>query len=143
MTALQKESQGFSTGAFSVLPAWDGGVSWTSEDFIEAHNLIKSSGRFNFEGCKIPIPTAIRYDRIGAALGGEPSPRELRVLSLLRFGMPINCKPDFGVRRQQKNHFSAVAHKQAIQAYLAKNVQAQALIAHSQLPPSQGYALVL
>ena len=138
MTALQKESQGFSTGAFSVLPAWDGGVSWTSEDFIEAHNLIKCSGRFNFEGCKIPIPTAIRYDRIGAALGGEASPRELRVLSLLRFGMPINCKPDFGVRRQQKNHFSAVAHKQAIQAYLAKNVQAQALIGPFAAPPISG-----
>ena len=143
MTALQKESQGFSTGAFSVLPAWDGGVSWTSEDFIEAHNLIKSSGKFNFEGCKIPIPTAIRYDRIGAALGGEASPRELRVLSLLRFGIPINCKPDFGVRRQQKNHFLAVAHKQAIQAYLAKNVQAQALIGPFAAPPSQGYSLVL
>ena len=31
--------------------------------------MVKESGRFNFEGCRIPIPTAIRYDRIEVALG--------------------------------------------------------------------------
>ena len=53
-----------------------GDVSWTSADFIRAHEAVKESGRFNFEGCKIPIPTKIRYDRIREALEDKVSPKE-------------------------------------------------------------------
>ena len=42
--------------------------------------------------------------------------------------MPFNCKPTFGVKRRQKNHFSAVSFKQAIEGYINKNVQCQALL---------------
>ena len=72
-------------------------LKWDAGDFILAHKAVKASGRFNFEGCKIPIPTRIRHDRIREALGVEVSSKELRVLSLLEFGMPINCDPTFGI----------------------------------------------
>ncbi|CAL4257486.1 unnamed protein product, partial [Meganyctiphanes norvegica] len=37
------------------------GIRWTTEDFIKAHKEVRRSGRYNFEGCRIPIPTSIRY----------------------------------------------------------------------------------
>ena len=103
-------------------------VSWSSEDFISAHNTVRASGKFNFQGCKISIPTKIRYDRINEALGVEASLKELRVLNLLRFGMPMDCNAWFGIKRMQNNHYSAVTHKEAIETYFAKNTENQAIL---------------
>ena len=113
-------------------------VSWTTEDYIRAHNMVKASGKFNFEGCRIPIPTAIRYDRIEVALGSEVTPKERRVLSLLEFGMPISCKQDYGVSKPQKNHYSAVSHKEAINDYITNNVEVKALLGPFQVSPIAG-----
>ena len=104
----------------SCLPSCSGDIRWSTQDFIDAHKAVKESGKFNFEGCRIPIPTAIRYDRMEAALGKEATPKELRVLSLLRYGIPINCNMKYGVKKQQKNHFSAISHKDAINEYICK-----------------------
>ena len=108
---------------------------WTATDFIRAHEAVKESGRFNFDGCRIPIPTPIRYDRIREALGDVVSSKEQRVLRLLKYGMPIDCKPGFGVRRKQKNHFSAGSFKEAINDYLGKNVKCQALLGPFDISP--------
>ena len=87
------------------------GVCWDTGDFIEAHKLVLASGKINFQGCRIPIPTPIRHDRIRVALGEAASLKELRVLELLEFGMPFDCSPSFGVVKREKNHFSAVGYK--------------------------------
>ena len=55
----------------SSLSSFAGGVSWEPEDYIKAHLAIKESGKYNYEGCRIPIPTNIRYDRLRASLGNE------------------------------------------------------------------------
>ena len=89
----------------SCLSSGSGDLHWSTQDFVEAHKKVRKSGKFNFEGCRIPIPTAIRYDRMEVALGKEVTPKDLRVLELLKYGMPINCKMNFGIIRQQKNHF--------------------------------------
>ena len=142
MTAPQEEvgshSKVFSTISLSCPADGKWGESWTTEDFIRAHHAVKRSGKFNFEGCRIPIPTAIRWDRIEAALGGEATPKELRVLSLLKFGMPINCKVGYGVQKQQKNHFSALCHKQAMGEYLVSSTRSQALLGPFKQPPIPG-----
>ena len=89
---------------------------------------MKESGKYNFEGCKIPIPTAIRYDWMEAALGSEVSAKERRALSLIKYGMPVNCKQNFGVKKPQKNHFSAICYKKDIEDYIDKNVKSQAML---------------
>ena len=103
-------------------------TSWTTKDFIKAHNAVRESGKFNFEECRIPIPTKIRYDRIREALGKDITPKEEKVIDLLKYGMPINCKTNFGVQKLQKNHFSALSHKKAIDEYLSQNVQCKASV---------------
>ena len=104
------------------------GVCWETNDFIKAHKLVLASGKFNFQGCRIPVPTSIRHDRIRAALGDKASLKELRVLELLEFGMPFDCNPSFGTIRRQKNHFSAIGYKKDINDYIERNLSCQALI---------------
>ena len=96
------------------------------------------SGKFNFEGCKIPLPTSIRYDRLEQALGDVISLKERRMLSLLRYGMPLGCDPSFGVRKMSKNHMSAVAFKKEVNDYFEKGVQAQHLLGPFERSPVEG-----
>ena len=99
-------------GSYSVsLSSVAAGEKWKVEDFLKAHQLVRQSGKCNFEHCRIPVPTAIRYDRLRIALGANATVKEERILSLLEFGMPINCIGRFGIRKPQKNHFSALAFK--------------------------------
>ena len=70
----------FSISRASGLSADSQGTSWDVEDFIKVHKLVRKSGKHNFESCKIPIPTAIRHDRIREALGEEVTPKEECVL---------------------------------------------------------------
>ena len=112
----------------SVGSALDGSVRWTTSDFIKAHKKVRSSGVHNFQGCRIPIPTSIRHDRIREALGDKITPKELRVLELIKYGMPIDCKGRFGIKKQQKNHQSALSFPEAIEDYLEKNGKMQAIL---------------
>ena len=129
---------GFSRCRSSQLSSGGWGMRWSTTDFINAHKAVKGSGKYNFEGCKIPIPTAIRYDRIEEALGGDVSHKEQRVLNLLKYGMPIDCKPNYGIGKKQKNHFSAISHKDAIGDYLSNNLQCQAMLGPFKLSPIEG-----
>ena len=83
-------------------PDFSGKVRWATSDFLHAHREVRASGRHNFEGCKIPIPTEIRYDRMEAALGHNISPKDRRVLDLLKFGMPLGCKASYGISNLRK-----------------------------------------
>ena len=122
-----------STLPFQAADSW--GIKWGTDDFINAHKEVKNSGSFNFEGCKIPIPTAIRYDRIREALGEDITPKEERTLQLLKFGMPINCKRGFGIRKKQKNHVSALSFKQDVGNYLSKGIQTNQILGPFKEPP--------
>ena len=102
------------------------------------HEKVRSSGMYNFQACKIPIPTVIRYDRIREALGNDISPKEERVLKLLEFGMPIDCKSNYGVQKKQKNHYSAVSFKESINEYLVRNIQQKAILGPFELSPING-----
>ena len=114
---------------------WQGDVNWTTAEFLEAHKQVAQSGKRNFEGCQIPVPTLIRYDRLEAALGDSATPKEKRTLKLLKYGMPLDCKAEFGVRRFQKNHFSAVSFGKDVDNYLFKGRQCQAILGPFDQPP--------
>ena len=124
ITALGLEDKVIRISGFNIdrsLSHLVGGVQWTADDFIEAHKKVIKSGLYNFEGCKIPIPTSIRYDRLRDALGENITPKEDRVLSLIKYGMPLDCKSNYGVKELQNNHQSALSFPKAIEDYLFKN----------------------
>ena len=125
----------FSESRASGLSADSQGTSWDVEDFIKVHKLVRKSGKHNFESCKIPIPTAIRHDNISEALGEKVIPKEERVLSLLEFSFPIDCKPNSGVKKVQRNHFSAISYKKELNEYLSKNVESKAMLSPFEQSP--------
>ena len=132
---LNKVSSILSSDSEVGLSSTDWGVSWTTGDFIQAHNLIKKSDKYNFEGCKIPIPTKVRYDRLEKALGEFATPKEVRTLQLLKYGIPIDCKPGYGVKKVQRNHQSALGYDQEVSNYFDKEVQNQALLGPFEMLP--------
>ena len=127
-------NQGIPTG----LATFEGGRRWTSQNFIMACNEVAGSGRPNFEVCRIPVPTSIRYDRIEEALEGSVSVKERRVLDLLKFGMPVDCQVEYGIKKQQKNHFSALSFKEEIEQYLQKGKLSQAILGPFHQSPING-----
>lgn len=126
-TGNVRGSSVFSSKSTSV-SSFSGSVRWSTHDFFEAHFAVSASGKHNYESCRIPIPTKIRYDRLREALGDKATPKECRVLTLLEFGMPIDCKSEYGIKKPQKNHHSAVGFKDAIEEYLGKNIETQAIL---------------
>ena len=50
------------------------------------------------------------------------------VVSLLKYGMPINCSKDFGIKKPQNNHLSATTFKKEVSEYMFKNVNSQAML---------------
>ena len=115
-----------------------GSTKWSTADYLKAHKEVVSSGKVNFEGPRIPIPTSIRYDRLQEALGKDISPKELRTLEMLEFGMPVGCKPGFGSKKPLKNHQSAVSFKGAIDQYMANASQSQAILGPFEQSPIAG-----
>ena len=110
-------------------------TSWSNEDFINAHRLVRQSGAYNFEGCRISVPTAIRYDRMREALGDRATAKEIRILNLLEFGMPVDCKAGFGVTKLQKNHYSALSFKDEVADYFSKGTKSKALLGPFKVSP--------
>ena len=100
ITILVQESREFSHSP--TLSAESHLVSWDTKDFISAYQAVKSSERYNFQGCKIPVSTAIRYDRIEEALGEMATPKDVRILELLKYGMPIYCDATAWVTKAPK-----------------------------------------
>ena len=127
-TRVQGLSLEFSHNTVPPLFSSSWGIGWSTNDFIHAFRLVRESGSFNFEGCRIPVPTAIRYDRMRESLGDTATDKEKRTLSLLEFGMPVDCKASFGVGKPQKNHFSALSFKEDVGDYIDKGVQSKALL---------------
>ena len=83
-------SSGFSSRSPVGGCEFAGNVKWSTQDYIDAHIAVVTSGKHNYQGCKIPIPTKIRYDRIKEALGNKISAKEHRVpLMRPRDGPPL------------------------------------------------------
>ena len=118
--------------------SFKGGGKWSTQNFIEAHRSVIRSGKHNFEGARIPIPTSIRYDRLRDLLGVGITAKETRTLELLEFGMPLDCNPSFGCRKQQKNHHSALSFKSAIDDFIAKATKSQAILGPFEVAPIAG-----
>ena len=117
-----------SPGRSACVSSFGGFVEWNTEDFLEAHFSVKNSGEFNFKGCRIRVPTKIRYDRLRVSLGSEISEKDKLMLELLEFGIPLGCSDNAGVPTPQKNHSSATSFGEDIDIYLNKAIQSQAVL---------------
>ena len=54
---------------------------------------------------------------------------------MLKYGMPIDCNAGFGVRKPQKNHFSALSFKKEVGQCFERSVQSKVLIDPFEVSP--------
>ena len=134
---LSKLSSLSSVGSPREIPvgSFGGDKKWSTEEFIRAHELVKKSGKHNFQGCRIQVPTTIRYDRLRQALAGRKSEKNELMLNLLEFGMPICCNSKYGIRKPQRNHGSATNFKNEINEYFYNGLQAQEFLGPFEASP--------
>lgn len=100
-------------------------------DRISVHEQVISSGKHNFEGCKIPVNHHVDTGFMRRMLGAEYN--DLLVCDLLKYGFPIGYK-DKGIVFEAKpvwkykNHSGANLYPQEINEYLRKECESECVV---------------
>ena len=94
--------------------------------------MIKQSKFFNFQYCRIPLPTKFNFEFIENQLQDY---HDKQVVELLKFGFPVDCQPtetDLGV---PSNHKGATEFNEQVQALVNKEVSLGGVIGLFEAPP--------
>lgn len=112
---------------------------------IELHRQVQESGRYNFEGCRIPVASALNIQYFRAMLTDYKDPD---LCDLLEYGFPVGFQEDldatvsteslgdevehvhfeFGSQGSSVNHKGAITHPEQVGAYLNIEQEAGAII---------------
>ncbi|WAR27316.1 hypothetical protein MAR_013020, partial [Mya arenaria] len=102
-------------------------------DLVRTHELVKRSGKFNFEGCRIKINDKINTDYL-RCLFANFEYKDTAVCDLLEFGFPIgfvgneDCFQKCKEAWQYKTYKGAEEFPVQINAYLRKELEFKAII---------------
>lgn len=101
------------------------------ENKIMLHEIIKHSGKYNFEGCRIPLDTKINVSYFREMLFDY---RNNRICDFLEFGFPLDFRGDVNEFPlvseiwKYKNHKGAIDFPQDMIKYLQKESENQAIL---------------
>ena len=96
------------------------------QDYIQMAHMIKESGVPNYRLARIPIHSDLRIEAWERHLQGYP---DTRLIHYLKYGFPLSIKShDKLPITEVRNHFSAIAHSQAVEEYLTKEISAGAIL---------------
>ena len=102
-------------------------------DLVRTHELVKRSGKFNFEGCRIRINNKINTDYLRCILSNF-NYKDIVVCDLLAFGFPIGFTGDEELLPRckklwmYKNYKGAEDFPVQINEYLRKELECKAII---------------
>ena len=92
---------------------------WCTRCIIDSHNTIMASGKPNYKGCRIPIPTHLNVEYWERELT-EYEDKE--VIEFVKFGWPIGYEGDPPESRKVENHKGATRFPEFINSYLKKEI---------------------
>ena len=100
--------------------------------FLEAHEAVVNSGKYNFEGCRIPVNTRMNINYMRSLLKDY---KDKRVCDFLEFGFPMGVSPDFVLQSVNKkdlwkfrNHKGATDFPDDINKYLQKEIKQKSIL---------------
>ena len=99
--------------------------NYTIDDPIELHKIVKSSGKYNYLGCRIPIKSQLKVDAWVHELEGY---WDSQLLEFLTYGFPLDFNRDANLRCEGKNHNSALQFPRDVDAYLQEETKFKAII---------------
>lgn len=105
----------------------------TIEFFLDAHEKVVQSGKFNFEGCKIKVNYRMNFKSLRFLLNDY---KDEQLCDLLEFGFPIGYLGDESILKECKrkelwkfkNHTGAEEHSDSMVDYLSKESENNAII---------------
>ena len=95
------------------------------DDPIELHKIIKSSGKYNYLGCRIPIKSQLKVDVWAQELEGY---WDTQLLDFLTYGFPLDFNRESELRCEGTNHNSAMQFPMDVDAYLQEETKFKAII---------------
>ena len=97
-----------------------------NEFYIKAHKIIKRSGKYNFQHCKIPVPIKWNLDHLDNLLSNY---EDRDIVQLLRFGWPIELKHTLqSVVAPHNNQKGAEKNPNKVSEYINKELDKQSII---------------
>ena len=92
---------------------------------LQAHKLVKASGKPNFLGCCIPVQSNLNIASWRSHLSEY---WDAQLLDLLEFGFPLDFQRDSILVSTEKNHTSALQNLQHVQAYIEEELSFKAML---------------
>ena len=97
----------------------------TAIECLRIYDVVRSTGVPNFLQARIPIPHSLHIGAWHHYLAGHS---DLTLVDFLQYGWPVGFNPDWPVAASNANHASADNFPSHVQAYLDKEVSAQAML---------------
>ena len=90
------------------------------EKCLHISQIIRSTSEPNYRVARFPLKSGLNVEAWESKLADYP---DKRVINYLKFGFPLSLIDHDGLNNKQvTNHYSALAHSQAVQEYLDKKV---------------------
>ena len=96
------------------------------------HHKVKASRLYNFQGCKVQLPSKFDFGFIECELQGYS---DYKVVDLLKFGFPVDCTVCENNPGIPKNHKGATDFQQEVQALLEREVRLGGILGPFTSPP--------
>lgn len=95
------------------------------QNFVSIHNIVKKSGLYNFQGCKIPIYSKINICFLRSLLQNYS---DAQVCDFLEYGWPVGHDGSPFRSSFSRNHSGATDFPDDIAKYLKKESSYKAMI---------------
>ena len=92
---------------------------------IEAHRLIRNSGKPNFLGCRIPVDSQLNISNWRLYLADY---WDAQLPNLLEFGFPLDLSRESEITSTGNNHTSTLQNPQHVKAYINEELSFKAML---------------
>ena len=118
-----------------ILPSPELGTSNFSGTLLQAHNIVKKSGRPNFLQARIPVKSQLKVEAWEEALHNY---WDRQLLELIKFGFPLDFNRACVLGEYTGNHSSAIECPKDIEAYIEEELHYGALLGPFEENPIEG-----
>ena len=126
---------GFAPLEDQVMPIADIPDGVSPGSLLQAHELVKATGKPNYLQARIPIKSQLNVEQWEKALVGY---WDKQLLDLLKYGFPLDFNRSCELGQYTGNHSSAIDFPKDIEAYLQEELSYGALLGPFETHPIKG-----
>ena len=116
------------------IPVQDKNVS-LDVSHLQRHEIVKNSGKHNFMGPQILVPSQLNIEKWEEVLKGY---WDRQLIYLLKYGFPLDFNQEAGSKSTLQNHKSATQFPEQVEKYITDELGHNALLGPFEEPPIDG-----